>query len=142
MKQVDSEVETHFYAEDTTGIEDPAERLSKMLDAKCAPADLNKMVSGLKHLISMEKSQLKKLLEKCKELFDGTVGTWKGKPYRIQLKEGATPHHSEPHTIPKAYKDVLKNEVKRLVKIGMLRGINHSEWAAPSFVIPKKDHMV
>ena len=52
------------------------------------------------------------------------------------------PYHNEPHTIPKAHKDALKNEAKQLVKIGILCEINHSEWAAPSFIILKKDWTV
>jgi len=29
--------------------------------------------------------------------------------------------------------------VERLVKIGVLKQVNHSEWAASTFIIPKKD---
>jgi len=36
----------------------------------------------------------------------------------------------------------LKAEVERLVKIGVLKKVNRSEWAAPTFVIPKKDGSV
>jgi len=32
----------------------------------------------------------------------------------------------------------LKAEVERLVKISVLKKVNRSEWAAPTFVIPKK----
>jgi len=35
-----------------------------------------------------------------------------------------------------------KAEVERLVKIGVLKKVNCSEWAAPAFVIPKKDGSV
>ena len=75
-------------------------------------------------------------------MFDGTVGTWKGAPYHIQLKEGATPYHGRPYTVPKAYEATLHVVVDRLVKAGILRKINHSEWATPSFIIPKKDNTV
>ena len=33
-------------------------------------------------------------------------------------------------------------EVERLVQIGVLKKINRSEWAAPTFIIPKKDGTV
>ena len=33
-------------------------------------------------------------------------------------------------------------EVDQLVKIGVLKKINHSQWAAPCFVIPKKDQTI
>ena len=112
MKAVGDDINTHFYIEDTTGIDDPTERLAKITDAKYSPADLNEIVSDLNHLNASEREQLRELLDKCEKLFDGTVGTWKGEPYHIQLKEGATPYHSKPHTIPKAYEDVLRKEVE------------------------------
>ena len=36
----------------------------------------------------------------------------------------------------------MKTKVERLVKIGVLKKVNRSEWAAPSFIIPKKDKTV
>ena len=33
-------------------------------------------------------------------------------------------------------------EVARLVELGVLKKVNRSEWAAPSFIIPKKDGTV
>jgi len=33
----------------------------------------------------------------------------------------------------------LKAKVERLVKMGVLKKVNRSEWAAPTFIIPKKD---
>ena len=33
-------------------------------------------------------------------------------------------------------------EVDRLVQIGVLKKINHSQWAAPCFVMPKKDQTI
>jgi len=32
--------------------------------------------------------------------------------------------------------------VERLVKIGVLKKVNRSEWAAPTFIVPKKDGSV
>ena len=38
--------------------------------------------------------------------------------------------------------ETLKNEVERLCKLGVLKKVNRSEWAAPTFIIPKKDGTV
>ena len=35
------------------------------------------------------------------------------------------------------HKSILKKEVDRLIKIGVLKKINISQWAAPTFIIPK-----
>jgi hypothetical protein len=81
-------------------------------------------------------------LQKYKDLFDGTLGKWTGSPYDIELKEGAQPYHAKPFPIPRVHVDTLRVEVERLCKLGVLKRVNHSEWGAPTFVIPKKDKTV
>jgi hypothetical protein len=75
-------------------------------------------------------------------LFDGTLGKWNQDPIKLELKEGATPYHARPFPIPKCHTETLKMEVERLVEIGVLKKVNRLEWAAPSFIIPKKDGTV
>jgi hypothetical protein len=41
--------------------------------------------------------------------------------------------------VPRAYEQTFRREVERLIKIGVLKKVNRSEWAAPTFLIPKKD---
>ena len=40
--------------------------------------------------------------------------------------------------IPQVHRDTGKREVERLVEIRVLKPIQESEWAFPSFIIPKK----
>jgi hypothetical protein len=105
-------------------------------------AQTDQMVAQCNHLSNKEKEDLRKLLEKFKSLFDGTLGHWKSKPYEIELKPELKPYHAKPYPIPKAYEKTLKMEVDRLVQAGVLRLINQSKWAAPTFIITKKDHTV
>ena len=115
----------------------------KILDAKYELADLDKVVCACKHLTEDERLQLHALLHKYKHLFDdSTLGTWKNKPYNIKLKEGAKPYHSTPFPIPKVHERTLNIELERLVKLGVLKQINASKWAAPTFIISKKDGTV
>ena len=60
----------------------------------------------------------------------------------MQLKDNVEPYHAKPFPVPHAYKARLKTEVERLEKIGVLKKVNRSKWAAPSFIIPKKDKTV
>ena len=62
--------------------------------------------------------------------------------YDIKLKDNAKPYHGKAFPVPKAYEQALRTEVERLCKIGVLKKINRSEWAAPTFIIPKKDQTV
>ena len=127
---------------ETAALNEASSRLKKILDAKYEAADLDEVVRACGHLDDTEQSQLLALLRKYEHLFDGTLGTWHNEPYDIELKEGAKPHHSRPFPIPKVHERTLKVELERLVKIGVLKRKNNSEWAAPTFIIPKKDGSV
>jgi len=58
---------------------------------------------------------------------------------KLELKEGAKPCHARAYNMPRCHMQTLKAEAERLVKTGVLKKVNRSEWAAPTFVIPKKD---
>ena len=62
--------------------------------------------------------------------------------YKIELRPDASPYQARAFPIPKAYTDTLKLEVERLEKAGVLKRVNQSKWAAPTFIIPKKDGSV
>ena len=136
--------EQAFLAEDTEGALaiKTSERLKSILDAKYEKADLHKEVGKCAHLTPDQQDMLLTLLQRYQHLFDGTLGKWKSEPYDIQLKQGAQPFHAKAYPIPHYYEQTLKDEVQRLVKIGVLRKVNRSEWAAPNFIIPKKDETV
>ena len=121
-----------------TSIPDAA-AVKKIVENKYVPADLDKTVAEQHHLSANQQQQLRKLLGKYEILFDGTLGSWIGEKYNIQLKPGAKPYHARPYPVPTAYEHLLKQEVACLCQIGVLRKINRSEWAAPTFIIPKKD---
>ncbi len=82
------------------------------------------------------------LIVKFKPLFDGTVGDWKTKLVSFQLKEGASPYHGRAFPVPKIHKDVIIKEIERLCKLGVLERQHYSEWASPSFIVPKKNNTV
>jgi hypothetical protein len=78
------------------------------------------------------------LLTKYELLFDGTLGDWKTKPVSFQLKEGVSPYHGRAFPVLKVHKETIIKEVERLCKLGVLERQSASEWALPSFIIPKK----
>ena len=117
-------------------------RMNNILDAKYQKADLRSSVNDMEHLASDEQQQLLELLQKYEGLFDGTLGKWTGTPYKIKTKEAVEPHHAKPYPVPHIRELTLKAELDRLVKVGILNKVNRSEWAAPTFIIPKKDGTV
>ena len=142
MKPTDCTQDTSYYAAETGVVAEATSRISKILDAKYSPANLDEIAKENGKLTIKQKDQLLTLLNRHKPLFDGTLGRWHGDPYQIELRENAKPHHANPYSIPQAYEATLKMEVERLCKVGVLKKINRSEWAAPTFIIPKKDRTV
>ena len=90
----------------------------------------------------MQKKNTSKVTHQCENLFDGTLGQWKGPPVEIQLREGAKPYHARAYPIPKSQEAKIRNEIERLIKAKVLKKVNRSEWAAPNFVIAKKDETI
>jgi hypothetical protein len=106
-----------------------------------APVDISKFIPP--HLSKNEGQAFLKVLEKNREVFDGQLGTLPGRPIDLYLKEdNVKPFHGRAFAIPKIHEPLIKNEVKRLESLGVLKRINDSEWAAPSFGIPKKNGQI
>jgi hypothetical protein len=126
-------------AHEPKSTDEATQRLIKIADAKYEKADLRAIASNCVHLNANHQNKLLTVLKEFESLFDGTLGIWKIKPVSFQVKEGAKPYHSRAYPVPKAYKETLMKEVNRLCEIGVLKWQASSEWASPSFIIPKKD---
>ncbi|HSN67194.1 MAG TPA: reverse transcriptase domain-containing protein [Fusibacter sp.] len=142
MKPETATQATSFVIKESSSVDEATERIKKILDAKYEAADIKTIVSDCNHLSPNEQDGLYKLLMKYESLFDGSLGTWKGEEYNIELKPDATPYHARAFPIPKIHEQTLKLEVDRLCELGVLQKVNRSEWAAPTFIIPKKDGTV
>ncbi len=142
FKKYDAKIMDAYHIQESPAVDDSIGRIKQILDAKYVPADLNKICSSQSHLSEDERQQLFQSLDAYAHLFDGTLGKWKGTEVNLELKEGSTPYHARPYPIPKCHMETLKMEVDRLCRLGVLRKVNRSEWAAPTFIIPKKDGTV
>ena len=142
LKPIDATAEEFFMIAEPTSVTHATERVQGILDANYEAADLDEIVSQCSHLTKEDQTMLLALLRKYEPLFDGKLGTWKGAKYDIELKSDAKPYHARFYPIPRIHQQTLKREVERLCKIGVLKRVNHSEWAAPTFIIPKKDQTV
>ena len=142
MKDSDTNEEENFFIPDPSTVDDSAERLKKILDAKYEPADLKQVCKEQHQLNEEEQEMLHQLLNKYSDLFDGTLGKWQMEDYDVELRPDAKPYHAKAYPIPRVHVNTLKMEVERLCEAGVLRKVNRSEWAAPTFIIPKKDGSV
>jgi hypothetical protein len=58
----------------------------------------------------------------------------------LQLMDpNCKPIHARAYTVPRSVEQQLRKEIVRLVDIGVLEEDYSSEWASPSFAIPKKN---
>jgi len=138
----DASIKEAYYVADSDPVEDAVHRVKRILDAKYEKADIEKICQEQAELDQKQQSQLAVLLRKYGALFDGQLGRWHGQEVKLELKEGAKPHHVRAYNIPRCHIQTLKAKVERLVKIGFLKKVNRSEWAAPTLIIPKKDGSV
>lgn len=139
LKPLDETLETHFYINDPDDIISEADKIPTILDTKYEKSDLGKISKSTPHLNGKEQVKLKALLQKYEELFDGTLGTCKIECHHVELREDIKPYHDRPYQVPKVYEKALRNEIERLVKLNVLKKVNHSEWGDPCFPTPKKD---
>ena len=97
------------------------------------------------HLTLDEQMNLLNLLQDFKDVFetltqrDGVLGTMPMPPVEIDLLPDARPYHGRPYPVPQSHLASFKEEVNRLVRIGVLRPCNDSPWGSPSFGTPKPD---
>jgi hypothetical protein len=123
--------------------QDATKHLTWILDEKYQKADLESIFrDNCKHLSADQQKKLLQLLTKYESLFDGTLGDWKTKPVSFQLKERVSPYHGRAFPVPKVHKETIIKEVDRLCQLGVLERQPASEWAPPSFTIPKKDKTI
>ena len=113
-------------------------RMTRIAESKYEPADLDKVVGSCTNLSTQDQSALYKVLKDFEEMFDGQLGEWKMEPISIKLKKDARPIHARAYTIPKIYENTVKTEIEQFLQRGILRKVNRSEWASPTFIVPKK----
>ena len=57
----------------------------------------------------------------------------------LKLKVDASPRFHQPRPMPFALKEAVEKELNRLEKLGILKKVSHSEWAAPIVLVPKNE---
>jgi len=142
FKEADASVSESYHVQDDGPLEESSARIKRILDAKYEPADIEEVIDSQSQLGPAEKHQLRQLLLRHESLFDGTLGKWTGSQVKLVLNKDAEPYHARAFPVPRVHLETLRMEVERLCELGVLKKVNQSQWAAPTFVIPKKDGTV
>ena len=115
---------------------------TEILDAKYEWTDVKDVVKGLTHLTQIQQNNLLDVLRKHASMFDGSLGVYPHKKFHIEIEPGAKPVYARPYPVPRIHLSTFKKELDHLVELGVLVPQNESEWASPTFIIPKKDGRV
>ncbi len=115
---------------------------TEILDAKYEFHDVTEVVNQMDHLDTKQKDDLLAILRKHQKMFDGSLGVYPHKKFHIDIEPDKQPVFSRPYSVPRIHLQVFKKELDHLVKLGVLVHQNESEWASPTFIIPKKDGRV
>jgi hypothetical protein len=116
--------------------------LATILPADYKPVEIASVVEKQTHLTAEEREKLHTMLLDFQTLFQGKRGHYNGDPIELELLPDAKPFYRKPFSIPKAYQQIMKAEIARLESIGLLNKVTSSVWAAPTFIIPKKNQTV
>ena len=112
---------------DPSAVEAETKRIIDILDVKYEAANLSQVAKEIPNISKEDRKEIFALLKKYEILFNGQLGKWTGPPHTIHLKDNVNPYHGKPYKIPQLYEATLKLEVERLVKIGVLKKVNHLE---------------
>lgn len=106
-------------------VQDTDERVLRILDVKGKEIDLRRLIPK-EHLSEDQKQRLWEVLESYRVVFVGGPGKMRLKPYELPIQPGSVPYQ-----IPLIYQDAMRQEVERLVQLGVLEPDKDSPWAAP-----------
>ncbi|EGZ22529.1 hypothetical protein PHYSODRAFT_330301 [Phytophthora sojae] len=102
----------------------------------CGPVDYDNMIDAR----NPTHDDVLLLLAFVKEFHDvasGRLGEIKGEPYELPLPHEAKPFACRAFPVPHIH--LAKQEIQKLVKLGVMSPDNSSPWASPAFTILKKD---
>ena len=131
----------YYQSIEPTVLKEAEARQKRILDADYSALDLDDYAHLETHLSKEQQEQLIRSLRKYPKLFRGGLGVLKVPPVHFDLRpmtKDEKPYHARPFPIPKCYEETTKKEIQRLCNIGVLEKCNDSEWAAPTFIQPKK----
>ena len=79
------------------------------------------------------------LVSGLQEVFKDELGTVRNIEAELHLQADVRLKFFHPRHVPLAIRDAIGDELDRLVEVGVLKKVDHSEWAVPIVPVPKKD---
>lgn len=90
-------------------------------------------------VIDTDMTDINNVINKYPKVFREGLGTYKGDPVDIQVKQNAIPKFLKARPVPYALKERIEKEIDRLVGEGVLKPVTFSAWATPVVPIVKRN---
>ena len=112
-----------------------------ILESKYDKVNIDEVISKQTHLDSAKRQDLHRLLSKFSRLFSGKLDVYPHRKMSLDVDPEALKslRFRRPYPVPVVHHDLFKQELQRLVDEGVLERCGASPFAAPTFIIPKKD---
>jgi hypothetical protein len=137
LSSVEALIELYMSTNEPQTLRDEYYRATTILDAEYNQvfASLDDVIKTCENLHVEEQHQLKILLQKYKDLFDGTIGELITEyvPISLQLMDpNCKLVHAHAYSVPRSVEQQLQQskEIVRLVDIGVLEEDYSSEWVS------------
>ncbi|KAG6438833.1 hypothetical protein O3G_MSEX000260 [Manduca sexta] len=79
------------------------------------------------------------LLDRYKNLFDGSLGKFTGGKATLRVREGAAPVFHRARPLPFALRERVDAEIDAMLRDGIIEPVDCSEWASPLVPVNKSD---
>ncbi|XP_026530652.1 uncharacterized protein K02A2.6-like, partial [Notechis scutatus] len=103
-------------------------------------APLGIEVTGVDHI--GEANWEEQLARDFQEVFDGTLGKYRGPPISFSLNPNVPPIRLKPRRVPYALRPKIDEQIDKLIKQGVLEPIDHARWETPIVTPIKPDGSV
>ena len=120
------DVEVHFFA-------------SMITKSTYQPISISTIIDTQNHLTVEHRNTLSIMLNKHTLLFDGILKVYPHRLIHQDIIQNATPCHLHAYPVAHIHLEVFKADLERLCNIGVQEPCGASQWALPTFSIPKKD---
>ena len=94
------------------------------------------------HIYQTEKDDILKVLQKKSSMFDGTLGVYHHKRFHTGVDPDTKPVYSQPYPVLHIHLSTFNKELDHIFELAVLVHQNETEWASPTFIVPKKDGRV
>ena len=108
------------------------------------PREMPKPIFVSVDLNKEEESHWITLLKECKDCFAWSYEDMKGVPpevvqHTIPIRDDAKPVQQRPYDMNPKYEMIVKEEIDKLLNVGFIYEIEHTEWVSPIVIVTKKN---